>query len=499
MTFGARAYHDEVSYGRDAMSPHRLDWAHSPAQTKSYPGVTSVPLPRVSLPADPPGSRVLMGEEAFRSLSTLEDLARALLLACAPTAMSRGGEHVFRSIPSAGALYPTEIYAAASAVQGLEDGVYHYSPLEYRLHRLRPHNPFPASPEATVHFFFSAVYFRSAWKYRARSYRYHLLDTGHAVEAMALALNALGCPWVLRLNFDDEAMNRLLGLDPEREVALAWMPSALEHASQPLPRLTPLADTVLRASRMSEREVEYAEVRKIHQNGRTPVTSKEDRGPASMVRELRTEPGDWKPVASTPPWPSDSPYTTVVAERRSSRNFTGEPVSTGAFDALTASLCAAGNEPDSRERRPPWAAVGIGLLVRRVEGTPPGFYLLDPDTERIGLVRDGRFIAPMSRICLDQAWLAGAAIHVLFLADLDVIDRAWGARGYRYAMLAAGRLGHRVYLASTALDLGCCGIGAFYDHEAKELLGLVGASRLLYLVAVGSVRGGFRRRTPRDR
>ena len=62
---------------------------------------------------------------------------------------------------------------------------------------------------------------------------------------------------------------------------------------------------------------------------------------------------------------------------------------------------------------------------------------------------------------------------------------ACGARGYRYAMMDAGILGQRLYLGSTALDLGCCGIGAFYDNEARALLSLNDDSYLLYLVAVG--------------
>jgi nitroreductase len=63
-----------------------------------------------------------------------------------------------------------------------------------------------------------------------------------------------------------------------------------------------------------------------------------------------------------------------------------------------------------------------------------------------------------------------------------------GARGYRYAMFTAGRLGERLYLVATALGLGCCSIGALYDWEATELLGLNDASRLLYRVAVGPVK-----------
>ena len=55
-------------------------------------------------------------------------------------------------------------------------------------------------------------------------------------------------------------------------------------------------------------------------------------------------------------------------------------------------------------------------------------------------------------------------------------------------MLTGGRLGERLYMTATALGLGCCGIGALYDWEAAELLGLNDESRLLYLVGVGPVK-----------
>jgi nitroreductase len=79
-------------------------------------------------------------------------------------------------------------------------------------------------------------------------------------------------------------------------------------------------------------------------------------------------------------------------------------------------------------------------------------------------------------------------VHFLFLADLEVLQKTWGPRGYRYAMLAAGRLGQRLYVAAEAMGMGCCGIGALYDGEAVEMLGLKHTSRLLYLVAVGNTK-----------
>jgi len=55
-------------------------------------------------------------------------------------------------------------------------------------------------------------------------------------------------------------------------------------------------------------------------------------------------------------------------------------------------------------------------------------------------------------------------------------------------MMMAGSMGERLYLTASALGLGCCGIGAFYDREASELLGLNSESRALYVVATGPAK-----------
>jgi nitroreductase len=106
-----------------------------------------------------------------------------------------------------------------------------------------------------------------------------------------------------------------------------------------------------------------------------------------------------------------------------------------------------------------------------------------------GRIETGSLNQKMASVCLDQEWLKFASIHFLFMANLRAIDAKLGPRGYRHVMMNAGRLGQRLYLAATAMDAGCCGIGALYDAEAKALLSLNEDSALLYLVAVGPVKG----------
>ena len=59
-------------------------------------------------------------------------------------------------------------------------------------------------------------------------------------------------------------------------------------------------------------------------------------------------------------------------------------------------------------------------------------------------------------------------------------------RTYRYVLMEAGHLGQNLYLAATALGLGACAVGAFFDDTLNQLLGLDGEQEAaLYLVSVG--------------
>ncbi len=132
--------------------------------------------------------------------------------------------------------------------------------------------------------------------------------------------------------------------------------------------------------------------------------------------------------------------------------------------------------------------LAVGLLVGNAEGVEPGFYMLDRKRRSLLPTAYGSMMNDMASACLNQEWLGNCALHFLFLSNLDLVEGVWGARAYRYAMLSAGRLGQRIYVASTAMRLGCCGIGAFYDDEAGRLLGLNDTCKLLYLVAAGPIK-----------
>ncbi|MBN2032897.1 MAG: SagB/ThcOx family dehydrogenase [Deltaproteobacteria bacterium] len=486
-------YHQETSYDRHRMGGHFLDWADQPALFKTYEGIERVSLPReVELPKRRFSSLVL-DRMAGRPATTidLDTLSRLLLLANTLTAKARtqGGDFYFRSAASAGALYPTEIYAATRGVTGLDDGLYHYGLRDHSLTPLRSGNFGASIMESgkiaeeevpVVTFFLTAIFYRSAWKYRARAYRYHLLDTGHVEENLALGMKALGFSYDASYHFDDDRVNHLLGLDGKREAALALISLKGQDvlSMQGKREADQLPASIFQASRVSAKEVEYPAIREMHEAGRDkrPEMGQD----AGMLYALGPASREWREIESSSR-NEIADYPDCVFMRRSKRNFVRSPLRKNHAAGLLQALCASDQEEYKEALCP-------GVLIGMVEGMEQGFYLLDRNRKASGMVRQGSYLDTMAHICLDQAWLANAGVHFLFLANLDLVDRSWGPRGYRYAMMVAGRAGQRLYVASTAMGLGCCGIGAFYDGEARELLGLNENSRLLYLVAVGVVK-----------
>lgn len=131
----------------------------------------------------------------------------------------------YRTAPSAGGLYPLEVYAAT------ERGVFHYEPRRHRLTRVgradargaiaRAALSQEAVRRAPVLLVIAAVQERTAAKYGARSERYVHLEVGHAAQNVLLTAVALGLGAVPIGAFDDAALERALALpDAERPVYL---------------------------------------------------------------------------------------------------------------------------------------------------------------------------------------------------------------------------------------------------------------------------------------
>jgi SagB-type dehydrogenase family enzyme len=138
-----------------------------------------------------------------------------------------------RAAPSAGALYPLEIYVACGNVTGLPGGVYHYLPKSHAVDRVigrdvredlyRSALRQPPVRDAAAVIIIAADYNRTMRKYGERGIRYVHMEAGHASENIYLQAYTLGIGTVSIGAFDDSGVQSVLGL-PQNQTPLYLMP-----------------------------------------------------------------------------------------------------------------------------------------------------------------------------------------------------------------------------------------------------------------------------------
>jgi SagB-type dehydrogenase family enzyme len=222
-------YHERTKhhFARFAPGPGRLDWANQPDPFRRFQGAPLIRLPLLA-PDDephPPGYDDLYSPGSVTSVPLdLRALSRLLEYALALSAWKEAGgtRWALRMNPSSGNLHPTEGYVIVGGM-GEAPGVFHYAPREHALERRADCPPelfgrllrgFPAQAFLVG---LSSVYWREAWKYGERAFRYCQHDAGHAIGALRIAAATLG--WSARVLDDvaDATIDALLGLDREAD------------------------------------------------------------------------------------------------------------------------------------------------------------------------------------------------------------------------------------------------------------------------------------------
>jgi SagB-type dehydrogenase family enzyme len=187
-------------------------------------GAQSVPI--VRLPQPRTRGEVSLEEALARRRSVrafadrplaLAEVAQLLWSAQGVTSASGG-----RTAPSAGALYPLELFVVAGDVTDLAPGIYRYRPASHDLARVAEGDHRRAlaaaalgqsSPAgAPVVFVITGVYERTTGKYGDRGVRYVHVEAGLAAENLCLAAAAEGLGAVVVGAFDDARVGEVLGL-----------------------------------------------------------------------------------------------------------------------------------------------------------------------------------------------------------------------------------------------------------------------------------------------
>ena len=391
-----RSYHSATTHGGDhdrsrLVRFRPLDPTNRPAPFKLYPDYPLTPLA-----GDNPLGRLL-----FYSLGVTRVSAASY----------------FRAAMSAGNLHPVEAY-----VVGDDRSVRHYHPLQHALTTLRAGD---GSPIAIV---LTGIPWRTAWKYGERGWRHLWWDSGAAV-ANLLALSDAA---YVSLEFDDEAVNGLVGVDGRSEFALAVvhlqdvpLPDACDlHVSAPAPSRDPVEFPLVTEVQIATREV----------HGRLHAYR------AGKRPNLRGQ-----------------PMQELILSRGSTRLFRHETVPEDAFSGPM-----------------DVAAEGVPLLehltaVHAVEGRPAA-----PR-------------AVTQHLCYDQPLGGDSAYTVFHSSDLEKVLADVGPRGYRAALFESGLAAGRLQLTAFSVGLGATGL-TFYDDEVKEVFDTDAAPMLVTAVGVPDYR-----------
>lgn len=549
----AQSYHERTKYDPQTLASQGggLDWESQPEPFKQYPLGSSLDL-RPYLEAAW-GQDLAGGSVDPQSL--LGRLSRLLYCSYGLTqrVATMQGALYLRAAPSAGGLYPAEVYLISGGVPGLAAGLYHYQPQRHALLRFWEADLWPRFTEVCLWhpslestrlaLVVSAVFFRSAWRYRARAYRRIGLDLGHVLGNVELAGALTDFRPHLIGGFVDEALNQLFYLDAEREGAIAVlaladrlsveqnlppMPTALRSAPSLDNPGIPENDLLLSLHQASQISPEFgaslnwrlapaspkrsptedpSELGGTHRPTPRPKRGLQDCSGLASAVDPEPEPPALEdkynfpfctrvPLGtgqSSPPaidWGEDlGGLLETLIRRRSTRAYSGQGLSRSELSQiLDFTYHSEHYYLQGFDQAPDYFALGwieTFVAVLSVDGLEEGCYYYAPQAQELRQIRFKQFRPEVHYLCLGQDLGRDAAAVVFHTADLAKAVDVLGDRAYRYLHLDAGHLGQRLNLAAIQLGLGVSGIGGFFDDQVNDVLGIPEAEAVLYITTLG--------------
>jgi SagB-type dehydrogenase family enzyme len=488
-----RLFHDATKHTFESVrgGGHLLDFANMPLPVKHYPDLEPIPLP-VDLPErDAPAVEVLSGRVDVAPVpSGIPEMARVLFFSAGVTrrAWMAGGRPIFfRAAASAGALYPVEVYVVCGDLSGLPAGVYHFSPVEFALRRLRggDHRPFLARAaadggigSAPMTLVLSGIPWRTTWKYGERGYRHLFWDSGAVVANVLAVTDAAGIRARVLTGFVDDDVSHLLGVGSPEEYPLVIVPLADGSARGRPPVAADRPPAI-------DHRVHPLSASPRHHEGLAAVHRAGVLDDADEVTGWRAAAAQLGGAATGEVGASPTGRGTLedaIVRRGSTRRYARDQLGE---DVLRWELAVA-----ARPVPADFAGEGRTLLehflaVHAIGGVAPGIYRwVQGSLEQI---ERGTFRQEAAHLCLDQPLGGDCAFDAFHCAPLGAVVERSGARGYRSALLEAGTAMGRLQLAAYALGHGASGI-TFYDDEVSAFLGTTASPMLITTVGVPSYR-----------
>ncbi|HYX16089.1 MAG TPA: SagB/ThcOx family dehydrogenase, partial [Nostoc sp.] len=362
-----KTYHDATkhSYLSVQLDPNYVDASTQPSSFKVYPKFYR----RVKLNLNNP-------VHSFISLTSAITLEKVY----------KDGPYKLRVNPSAGALYPTEVYVQVRGIEGMVDGIYHLEvennclTLIYELIDDGLENYIiPGKSINGFIFLISCVYYRSSWKYQNRSIRYCFLDSGHHLGAIAASAFLHNRDIQLIFDFDKLALNSDLGFENKEFITACAVSGEIQ-------------DKKIRRLRLKIPFVSGTDYFESNQ-------FIEDAYQATTLQKSRQQ----KLEYSQFDFDRDKFYQTVWA-RRSIRRFRKESISQEDYLYVVQQLQQSIPTKNYEE-------IEIYSVVHRVEGMTPGLY------KGTYLIKAGNFSEKTGYLCINQAIARDGAVTLFFVSD----------------------------------------------------------------------------------
>ena len=126
------------------------------------------------------------------------------------------------------------------------------------------------------------------------------------------------------------------------------------------------------------------------------------------------------------------------------------------------------------------------IIINNVQDVAHGIYHYNIENHNLELLKEGDFRREAALAALHQYFLTEASVIFVWSAIFNRSKWKYKERAYRYIFLDAGHIAQNLALASIYVDLGSCQVGAFFDDEMNQLIGLDGVNEsVIYLSTVG--------------
>ncbi|MGK7898617.1 MAG: SagB/ThcOx family dehydrogenase [Xenococcus sp. (in: cyanobacteria)] len=494
-------YHQRTKYDPETIAKKgkSLDWAKQPVPYKEYK-IGQVFDLKPYLSQEKTEDKQPYDEEWLR-------LSLLLLCSYGLTAQLQtiyGNPIYLRAAPSAGGLYPAEVYLISRGTPWLPSGLYNYQVATHSLIHFWENTVWsqlqaacfnnPALKENQIALVTTAVFYRSAWRYEDRAYRRVFLDTGHLLGNIELSAASNKFKAHFIGGFCDQAINDLLYLDGNTEAAIAIVslidtnknastdflaPTALP--SQTFTEYPEIADGEL-LNYLHQKTSIDVQPAKIDPSIETALLEDKYNFPfCSKISTVSQNTIDWGDQLSE--------LENAILQRRSTRSYTGEDLT---LDELKSLLNFTYQPQDYVEQgldgAPDYFALDLletFIVVSGVQDLEAGCYYYAPQAQELRQIRFKNFSRELHYLCLGQELGRDAAAIVFHTADLTNAIAKYGDRAYRYLHMDAGHLGQRLNLAAIRLKLGVSGIGGFFDDRVNQVLDIPQEEAVIYLTTLG--------------